>query len=297
MNRASLDRHAVPHGGNRLVQSRRAIDEEELRPAQAAANEIVEHRAPGLGALPAHALDREQHLLAVLTHAEYDEERDRGRFAVEPHPHHRAVEDQPHDRLVGQGAGIPGLPIALHLAPDPAHRVLAHRPAEHGGERTAHPARVGAGKVAAGDQRVGRQRAALIGTQRLALPLRRRAISGVQPCTRDLDLHLAKGSHQRPRTVAVAVTGGPLRAFAIAARLLRTAAIARPRYRRLEFGLDHRFDEVANPSAYAGFDRIKPVVEKMHIRCRLGLRKFKLRGNARHGVVSSPALQRRMIRG
>jgi len=98
--------------------------------------------------------------------------------------------------------------------------------------------------------------------------------------------------------VAVTVTGGgPLRGFAITARLLRTAAIARPRHRRLELGLDHRFDEVANPSAYAGFDRIKPVVEKMHSRFGLGLQKLRLRGNACHGVVSSPALQRRMIRG
>src|SRR6266700_6780136 len=51
---------------------------------------IVEDRPPGLGALAAHALEREQDLLAVRAHADNDEQRDRGRFAVEPHAHHRA---------------------------------------------------------------------------------------------------------------------------------------------------------------------------------------------------------------
>jgi hypothetical protein len=35
----------------------------------------------------------------------------------------------------------------------------------------------------------------------------------------------------------------------------------------------------------------------MSLSLRLGLRKLRLRGIASHGVVSSPALQRRMIRG
>jgi hypothetical protein len=45
--------------------------------------------------------------------------------------------------------------IALHLAPDPAHRVLADRAGEQGTDRAAHTARVGAGKISAGDQRIG----------------------------------------------------------------------------------------------------------------------------------------------
>ena len=155
-----------------LLEPRRAIDDEELGRRRARADEIVEYRAPGLGALAAHALDRQQHLLAVLAHTEHDQERDRGRLAVEPHADHRAVEDQPHDRFVGERAGVPGVPVGLHLAPDSAHRVLADRAAEQGGERAAHPARVGAGKIGAGDQRVGSLRAPLIGPQRLALPLR-----------------------------------------------------------------------------------------------------------------------------
>ena len=72
VDRAALDRHAVPDGGNRLVEPRCAVDNEELRRSQAALDEIVEDSAPGLGALAAHALDREQHLLAVRAHAEDD---------------------------------------------------------------------------------------------------------------------------------------------------------------------------------------------------------------------------------
>ena len=107
VDRAALDRHAVPHGGDRLVEPGRAIDDEELGPPQAALYEIVEDGTPSLGALATHALDREHHLLAVLAYADDDEERDRGRFAVEPHAHHGAVENEPHDRLFGQRAGVP----------------------------------------------------------------------------------------------------------------------------------------------------------------------------------------------
>jgi hypothetical protein len=45
------DRHAVPDGGDGLVEPRRAIDDEELGPPQPAIDEIVEDSAPGLGAL------------------------------------------------------------------------------------------------------------------------------------------------------------------------------------------------------------------------------------------------------
>src|SRR5271157_2916276 len=162
VDRAALHRHAVPDGGDGLVEPGCAVDDEELGPPQPALDEIVEHGAPGLGTLTAHALDREHHLLAVLAYADDDEERDGGRFAVEPHAHHGAVENEPHDRLFGQRAGIPRVPIALHLAPGPAHRILAHRTAKQGGERTAHPARVGASQIGARDQCVGGQRAALI---------------------------------------------------------------------------------------------------------------------------------------
>jgi hypothetical protein len=69
MNGAPLHWHAITDGGNRPVEPRRAVDNEELRTSQTAPDEIVEDSAPSLGALAAHALDREHHLLAVLSHA------------------------------------------------------------------------------------------------------------------------------------------------------------------------------------------------------------------------------------
>ena len=68
-------------------------------------------------------------------------------LAVEPDPHHGPVEDQPHDRLLGERAGVPGLPVGLHLPPHSAHRVLADRTAEQRRECSADPARVGPGEV------------------------------------------------------------------------------------------------------------------------------------------------------
>ena len=64
--------------------------------------EIIEHRPPGFGTFPTHGLDREQELLTVGAHPDDDEQRDCGRFAIEPHPHHRAVEDQLHNRFLRQ---------------------------------------------------------------------------------------------------------------------------------------------------------------------------------------------------
>src|ERR1035437_4708764 len=100
VNRAALHRHAVPDSGDGLVEPRRAVDNEELGPPQPAPKGIVEDSAPRLGALAAHALDREQPLLAVRAHAEDNEQRDRGRLAVEPHANDGAVENQAHDRIL-----------------------------------------------------------------------------------------------------------------------------------------------------------------------------------------------------
>src|SRR5258705_10700647 len=47
-------------------------------------------------------------------------------------------------------------------------------------------------------------------------------------------------------------------------------------------------DELANPLAHPGLNRIEPIVEKINSRFRRGLRGIRLRGNACHGVVSSP---------
>src|SRR6266446_6156630 len=56
---APLDRHAIPDGGDGLLQSLPAIHDQQLRPAQTTTDEIVENTAPSFAALPAHALDRE----------------------------------------------------------------------------------------------------------------------------------------------------------------------------------------------------------------------------------------------
>jgi hypothetical protein len=78
---------------------------------------------------------------------------------------------------------------------------------------------------------------------------------------------------------------------------LRPPSVARARQGRLELAADQLFDEPADAPADLGLNRINPVVEKMNCSIALRLRRRGLRGNACHGVVSSPALQRRMIRG
>ena len=124
VNRAALDQNIRPKPGQRLLDAWSAIDDDELSPLQAAFDEVVEERSPGGFAFTAHVLARERHLLAVLSHAKGDEKRDRRRFLVEPDPHDRAIEDQPDDWLVGEGAGVPGIPIALNFAPDPDKNTL-----------------------------------------------------------------------------------------------------------------------------------------------------------------------------
>src|SRR5580704_19357557 len=133
MHGAPLHRHAIPNSGNRALKPRAAINDEELGPPQATLDEIIEHSAPSLGALAAHLFDSQENFLAVLAYAEDHEQRNGSGFAVEPHPHHGAVENQPHDRLVGQRAGIPRVPVTLHLAPYSAHCVLADLSAKQGG--------------------------------------------------------------------------------------------------------------------------------------------------------------------
>ena len=186
MHGAPLHRHAIPNGGDRALEPRAAINDEEFGPPQAAPDEIVEDRAPGLGALAAHLFDRQEYFLTVLAHPDDDEQRDGSGFAVEPHAHHSAVENQPHDWLVGQRAGTPCVPVALHLAPHAAHRVLANLSTKYAAKGTPHAARVGAGKICTGDQRVGSPGAALIIPQHLAY-MRTRLSRGISVVFSDLD--------------------------------------------------------------------------------------------------------------
>jgi hypothetical protein len=86
--------------------------------------------------------------------------------------------------------------------------------------------------------------------------------------------------------------------------MLARAASASPfeamRYARRaglrELALDHGKDEFVNLIAQASFDRTKSIVEKVHSRLTLRLRRLRLRSNIRHGVVSSPALQRQKLK-
>src|SRR6478736_6584048 len=55
VNGASLYRYAFPDGGKRLLESRRAVDDEELRSPQTTLDQVVEDRAPGFRAFSAHA--------------------------------------------------------------------------------------------------------------------------------------------------------------------------------------------------------------------------------------------------
>src|SRR3982074_3130318 len=57
--------------------------------------------------------------------------------------------------------------------------VSLHCASEQGGQRAAHTTRVGAGEVAVGDQRVGGQRAALVGPQGPAFPFGGLALGGL----------------------------------------------------------------------------------------------------------------------
>src|SRR5712672_723080 len=187
------------------------------------------------------------------------------------HPHYGAVENQAHDRLGGERAIVPGFPVALHLPPHPAHHVLAYRTAKQRRECTAHPARVGAGQIGAGDQRISGPRAPPIGRQRLALPFAGLAVGGHQPGARNSDRHPAERSHQRSRPVAMPVPTEPCRS-AVSLVLCRCrAAVASPRQRRLKLSLDHALDKAPHLRPHTHFNRVEPVVKKLGARpsCRM----------------------------
>jgi hypothetical protein len=179
------------------------------------------------------------------------------------------------------------------LAPDPAHDVLAHGPAEQRNQSAPHPPRIGAGEVGAGNQRIGGERATLIGPQRLAVPFGGPAIGSLQPGARYGDLGFAKAAGQRARAAAVTMANNTCRTGVF----LLCPPIASASQRRIQLTADERLDELANPFAHTALDRIKPVVEKVGggVGCRL--ERIRLRGTVRHGVVSVPALERRVIRG
>src|SRR6516165_10368309 len=286
---AALGGDIIPQRSQCLLQPGPAVDNQKLRLAQPALDQIVENGAPRRAGLATHVLDRQQHLLAVLANPEPDQEHNRGGFAVEPNPHHGAVEDQADDRLVSERAHVPGIPIGFYLPPHPAHGIFADRTAKDGSERPAHSTAVGAGKIGACDQRIGSPGSPLVSPQRRSLPFRGPARSGVEPSPRYRDLHSTESPDQRSGSMAVPVAGDLLRADGVVGSSLWPAAIARARKHRLELGFDHRLDEAANLVAQSGFNRIKPVVEEPGTCLGFRPRDWQLRAIIRHGVVSTGA--------
>ena len=179
VNGASLSWYRRPERGQRLLQAGRAVDDQELRGPQPAADQVIEHGPPGGLALPAHGADSEQHLLPVPAHAEDDQQRDRGGLAVQPDPHDGAVQNQADDVLARQVTPAPGLPIRLHLAPGPADHVLAHRAPEQRPQSPLHPARVGPGQVGASNQGLELARPPGVARQHGAAPFPGAAVLGL----------------------------------------------------------------------------------------------------------------------
>ena len=57
----------------------------------------------------------------------------------------------------------------------------------------------------------------------------------------------------------------------------------------IELGPEHRLDEIADPIAQTGLDRIEPVIEEINRRLGIGMNGIGLRSITCHGVVSCPA--------
>jgi len=118
----------------------------------------------------------------------------------------------------------------------------------------------------------------------------------LQPGTRHIDLDLSEGTHQRARTPPMPVAGGACVTVGVFATL-RPPPVAGTRQCRVKLLVDQFFDEPADAPADLGLKRVNPVVEKMARDLILRLRGIGRRASPCHGVVSCPALQRRMIRG
>ena len=97
--------------------------------------------------------------------------------------------------------------------------------------------------------------------------------------------------------MAVPVTGNRGQVVILAARRRRPPPVPRARQCLIQLAFDHRLDEAAHTITHPSFDRIEPIVEKIHSWFGDRLRGIRLRDKALHGVVSYPTLQRQMIRG
>ena len=104
VNRAALERHAVPDDGDGLVEPRRAVDDEELgrrKPRSMRSSRTVRQAS----VLSPPSSDREQHLLAVLAYAKMTRSETKslcGRAARAP----LCRREEPHDRFFGKRAAF-----------------------------------------------------------------------------------------------------------------------------------------------------------------------------------------------
>ena len=162
MHRAALNRHVGPERGERLLEAGRAVDDDEFRRLQASLTRSSR------SARQASSLSPPMFLTASSTFwpsCRTPTPRD----AKSTSPSCRAERARPcrrgwpDDRLVLQGARVPGVPVTFHLAPGPANHIFAHSAFENRRKRTAHTAHVGPGQIGARDQSFGSFRAPLIG--------------------------------------------------------------------------------------------------------------------------------------
>src|SRR5207302_828942 len=135
-------------------------------------------------------------------------------------------------------------------------------------QASAHSTRVGAGEVTARYQRVGRQRAPLIGPQCRAAPLGGVPIGGVQSGARHRDLDRPERTGQRPRPASVAMPCDT-RSFFIAGRL--ASPITRSGQGLIYFAADQFFDELPSSTADFERDRLRPIAKKVGNRLCLKL--------------------------
>ena len=167
----ALHRHVVPQAGERRLEALAAVDDDELRLGQAARQQIVEDGPPSGFTLTTHVLDAEHDLLAVAADPEHDQQRDGGRFAIEPDLDQGAVQNQADNVVTSKIALLPSCPGRLGAVPSAADSILADAAGEQGLERSTYPAGVDAGEVNRGDQQLGAPAEPLVGRQQPALPL------------------------------------------------------------------------------------------------------------------------------
>src|SRR5262249_45275310 len=268
MHGTALNWKIRPQTDYRVLEPRCAVDDRQLRLLQPACDQTVEQRAPCRLTLPTHVANSQQYLLSVAAHAKYYQQRYRRRLAVKAYAHNRPIEDQSHDIFRRQVTHIPSFPVRLDLAPGPAHRVLADTAAaEDGCQRTPDAARVGARKIAAGDQSFDLLRPSPVGRKRLALPFDRRAIPARKPSPWNRNPHLAKRAHHLAFASPVAMArdarrahrsciAKPLRDIHSHRRLGLPPRVTRAAERTAQFFLDDLLDEAANATTQQPLDAV-----------------------------------------